>query len=263
MRPWIISSLFLFAPVVFAQDVPADTETVVEPVAEVVPLVAEAGADKNVAVGRNVLFNASASSAPSDQPITYTWDFGDGQTFTGIDASHIYAQPGTYKVKLTATSGDQTSRDSLLASVAEDVVLLIADDSVSRDQIRYYRQYAQRSNTLLVVVRPRNGSQLDYVLSRNIAEQLVASEADLSQAKVVVIWTEQSIGLNALTEVGQILNSSGAATTVGNISFAQKAIVHISDNPSGGALGRIAQTTYNALSPQNEVLKTKRARDPV
>src|SRR3989338_5580482 len=204
MRPWIISSLFLFAPVVFAQDVPADTETVVEPVAEVVPLVAEAGADKNVAVGRNVLFNASASSAHSDQPITYTWDFGDGQTFTGIDASHIYAQPGTYKVKLTATSGDQTSRDSLLASVAEYVVLLIADDSVSRDQIRYYRQYAQRSNTLLVVVRPRNGSQLDYVLSRNIAEQLVASEADLSQAKVVVIWTEQSIGLNALTEVGQI-----------------------------------------------------------
>lgn len=266
MRQWIYGSLILisslFAVPALAQDVPT-AESVTEPVPEIVPLVAEAGADKNVAVGRNVLFNASASSGPTDQPITYTWDFGDGQTFTGIDASHIYAEPGTYKVKLTATSSDQTSRDSLLASVAEDVVLLIADDSVSRDQLRYYRQYAQRSNTLLVVVRPRNGSNLDYILSRNIAEQLVASEADLSQAKVVVIWTEQSIGLNALTEVGQILNSSGATTTVGNISFAQKAIVHISDNPGSGALGRIAQTTYNALAPQYVMLSTVPALEPV
>lgn len=238
-------------------------ETVEEIVPEIVPLIAEAGADKNVAVGRNVLFNASASSGPTDQPITYTWDFGDGQTFTGIDASHIYAQPGTYKIKLTATSADQTSRDSLLVSVAEDVVLLIADDSVSRDQVRYYRQYAQRSGTLLVVVRPQNGSNLDYVLSRNIAEQLVSSETDLSQAKVVMIWTEQSIGLNALTEVGQILSSSGSEITTGNISFAQKAIVHISDNPGSGALGRIAQTTYNTLIPQYIMLTTAPALEPV
>lgn len=267
MHRWL-NTLFIIFSFVWVVPVVAQEETT-EPVSTeevaptIVPLIAEAGADKNVAVGRNVLFNASASSEPSDQPATYTWDFGDGQTFTGIDASHIYAQPGTYKVKLTAASGDQISRDSLLVSVAEDVVLLITDDSVSRDQVRYYRQYAQRSGTLLVIVRPQNGSNLDYVLSRNIAEQLVSSETDLSQAKVVVIWTEQSIGLNALTEVGQILSSSGTANTAGNISFAQKAIVHISSNPGSGALGRIAQTTYNTLLPQYVMLTTGPALEPV
>lgn len=252
-------SLGWLPPVAWAQDAVA-TEPIPEPV---VPLVAEAGADKNVAFGRNVLFNASASSGPTDQTINYTWDFGDGQSFQGIDASHIYAQPGTYKVKLTATAGEQLSRDTLLVSVAEDVVLLIADDTVSKDQLRYYRQYAQRSGTLLVTVRPHNGSTLDYVLTRNIAEQLVSSEADLSQAKVVVIWTEPSIGLNALTEVGRILNSSGSLDAAGAISFAQKAIVHISDRPSSGALGRIAQTTYNTLTPQYVMLTTLPALESV
>ncbi len=229
---------------------------------EIVPLVAEAGPDKNVAVGRNVLFNASASSGPSNATLTYTWDFGDGQTFQGIDASHIYSQPGTYKAKLTVTDGASTSHDTLLVSVAEDVVLLITDDSVSRDQLRYYRQYAQRNGTLLVTVRPQNGSTLDYILTRNVAEQLVASDTDVSQAKVVVVWTEQNIGLNALTEVGRILSSSGEADTSG-ISFAQKAIVQISDRPSSGALGRIAQTTYNTLLPRYVMLTTAPALETI
>lgn len=255
------------ASVVFAQDTAetlSDTENqaVVETTVTDTPLVAEAGPDKNVAVGRNVLFNASASSAPSNATLTYTWDFGDGQTFQGIDASHIYSQPGTYKAKLSVSDGKDTSHDSLLVSVAEDVVLLITDDTVSRDQLRYYRQYAQRSGTLLVSVRPQNGSSLDYILTRNIAEQLVASETDVSQAKVVIVWTEQSIGLNALTEVGRILSSSGEADTSG-ISFAQKAIVQISDRPSSGALGRIAQTTYNTLLPQYVMLTTAPALETI
>ncbi len=259
---WLFTTQFALA-----QDTATDpantTDTpVTEQAIEEVPLVAEAGPDKNVAVGRNVLFNASASSAPSNATLEYTWDFGDGQTFKGIDASHIYDQPGTYKAKLTVSDGKTTSHDSVLVSVAEDVVLLISDDTVSRDQLRYYRQYAQRSGTLLVNVRPQNGSTLDYILTRNVAEQLVASETDVSQAKVVVVWTSQNIGLNALTEVGRILDSSGGADTSG-ISFAQKAIVQISDRPSSGALGRIAQTTYNTLLPQYVMLTTAPALETI
>ncbi|MBI4407314.1 MAG: PKD domain-containing protein [Candidatus Kerfeldbacteria bacterium] len=272
MRPWINTVGFslglvvtiLSTPVSLAQE---EGEDVVTPtdvtLTEQVPLVAEAGADKNVAVGRNVLFDASASSGPSDTTLTYSWDFGDGQTFQGIDASHIYAQPGTYKAKLTVSNGEETSHDSTLVSVAEDVALLIADDSVSRDQLRYYRQYAQRNGTLLVVIRPSDSVTLDYVLTRNVAEQIVSSEADITQAAVVLIWTEQNIGLNALTEVGQILSSGGAATSAGSISFAQKAIIQISDHPSSGALGRIAQTTYNTLLPQYVMLTTAPALEPI
>lgn len=261
----LITLSLLFALPAFGQDVTSENPT---PIAEdatnittSLPLIAEAGADKTVAVGRNVLFDASASSGPSDATITYTWDFGDGQSFQGIDASHIYADPGTYKVKLTASDGTSTAHDSLVAYVAEDVVLMIVDDSVSRDQVRYYRQYAQRNGTLLVAVRPRSGSELDYVQTRNIAEQLVASETDVSQASTVLVWTAQNTGLNALTQLGQILNSGGEGTE--SLSFAQKVIVHISDHPTSGALGRIAQSTYNTLVPQYVLLTTPAALETI
>lgn len=49
--------------------------------------------------------NASDSSGAD----SFTWDFGDGGTGTGIFASHNYTTPGTYTVKLHATSGMMSS----------------------------------------------------------------------------------------------------------------------------------------------------------
>ena len=37
---------------------------------------------------------------------SYQWDFGDGDTATGIEADHGYDLPGTYQVKLTVTDDD-------------------------------------------------------------------------------------------------------------------------------------------------------------
>jgi gliding motility-associated-like protein len=47
--------------------------------------------------------------------LTYLWKFGDGNTATTTNATHTYAAPGTYTVKLIATSGngciDSTSQN--------------------------------------------------------------------------------------------------------------------------------------------------------
>lgn len=42
-------------------------------------------------------------------PMTYTWDFGDGQTSTEQNPSHIYTQRGTYTVSLTVKNAYGTS----------------------------------------------------------------------------------------------------------------------------------------------------------
>jgi chitodextrinase len=58
----------------------------------------------NPADHQQVLFDASTSEAPSNNPIAaYSWNFGDGGTETGKIVSHDYNSAGTYVIRLTVT----------------------------------------------------------------------------------------------------------------------------------------------------------------
>jgi PKD repeat protein len=57
-------------------------------------------APANAATGAPVLFDASASLDPDDDPLVARWDFGDGHTATGLKVTHTYAKPGNYPVTL-------------------------------------------------------------------------------------------------------------------------------------------------------------------
>lgn len=69
-------------------------------------------APESASDGVDVAFNVAG---PTDsQPVTtpettpkpeYTWDFGDGGTAVGSQATHAFAQPGQYKVTLKVTEG--------------------------------------------------------------------------------------------------------------------------------------------------------------
>ena len=48
-------------------------------------------------VGTPVYFQNQSTGATS-----YLWDFGDGNTSTAVNASHVYSSAGTYTVKLHA-----------------------------------------------------------------------------------------------------------------------------------------------------------------
>ncbi|MFA6388900.1 MAG: 7TM domain-containing protein, partial [Patescibacteria group bacterium] len=247
----------------------ADTNPTVTPAtpAEVIttieakPLHAEAGPDKNVAIGRNVLFDASASTGPSEQALNYVWDFGDGQSFQGIDASHIYKQPGVYKAKLTVSDGINISRDYTLVTVAREVMLLVTDDSVAKTDIKQLKQTAKNNGILLVSVKPTNTATTNYTLSQSIAEQLVAASDDLNQAKTILIWTNANVGLTALTETERILSSSNDEKKASTISFKQKTIVRVDEHPTSVASGRLVQSTYNTLQPNYILLTTSAALD--
>jgi hypothetical protein len=54
--------------------------------------------------GTHVTFSASGSD-PDGDPLTYTWDFGDGTTDRGPSLFHVFYDEGQFRVTLTVSDG--------------------------------------------------------------------------------------------------------------------------------------------------------------
>ncbi|WP_299898833.1 glycoside hydrolase family 48 protein [uncultured Aquimarina sp.] len=58
-----------------------------------------------------VSFDASTSSDPNGDALTYNWDFGNGQTSSVVDPLITYTAIGSYLVTLTVSDGQNTSSE--------------------------------------------------------------------------------------------------------------------------------------------------------
>jgi mono/diheme cytochrome c family protein len=94
------------------------TATISEPVMNLAPI-AHPGGPYTGEPGQAILFDGSASADPNGDPLTYSWDFGDGATGSGVSPSHSYAADGVYSVMLTVNDGEF---DSAPATTAADIV---------------------------------------------------------------------------------------------------------------------------------------------
>jgi len=98
---------------VTAYDVDGNESDFSEELSYTVPVVdvnnpPQAVASANPTIGDAPLivdFDASGSSDPDYDPLTCTWDFGDGHSGSGMSISHEYTSPGTYTVTLTVDDG--------------------------------------------------------------------------------------------------------------------------------------------------------------
>jgi PKD repeat protein len=82
------------------------------------PPQADAGDSVSGKVRRDITFDGTGSSDPDGNIVSYAWEFGDGNTGTGPNPTHSYADAGKYFVTLTVTDSDgATNSDATLADV--------------------------------------------------------------------------------------------------------------------------------------------------
>ncbi len=82
---------------------------------------ASAGEPYSGKVNESITFNASYSSDPNQDVLSYYWDFGDGTNSTGKIISHVYTAVGVYNVTLTVSdSHGKTDSDRTIASVIKE-----------------------------------------------------------------------------------------------------------------------------------------------
>ena len=72
-----------------------------------------------------VNFDASGSTDPNGDILTYSWDFGDGQQGSGKDVQHGYSSAGSFEIVLTVT--DPGGLNAVTSQSAALVVPLVPE----------------------------------------------------------------------------------------------------------------------------------------
>jgi len=70
-----------------------------------------------------VQYDASTSTDPDGDTLTYGWNFGDGTTGSAVSGFHTYATPGTYEIQLVVTdarANTSTLSRSVLVTTPEN-----------------------------------------------------------------------------------------------------------------------------------------------
>ena len=104
--------------------------------------------DLNGFVGQPLGFDATFSTDPKNNIVSYDWDFGDGSPHGSTQAiSRVYAATGKYTVTLTITDGDGLTDSTTLA-----ITVLAADQvGLFNSNIKYsvsWNRHAANSDSL-------------------------------------------------------------------------------------------------------------------
>jgi PKD repeat protein len=210
--------------------------------------------DTTPAPGQSVAFSVSASNDTDGQIVSYEWDFDDGSTATGENATHTFSSLGTYNVTLTVTdNGGATASETVTVTVREPgptVALEPAEQEVSTGGTEAYE----------LVVRGADNGVASYEFDLASSNTSVAAISSVD-----VVGTDPS---DALTDVTVASNGSSASITVGTASISATGNVTIATvdvdigtvgtatlSPSNVSVGDTSADTYTLDSVDDATLE--------
>ncbi|WP_461866121.1 PKD domain-containing protein [Thermococcus sp.] len=157
------------------------------------PPVARFTVQGNMSVNSELTFDASWSTDPGEDSLTYSWDFGDGAVLTTSDptVTHTYTQAGNYTVILTVSDGEG-GIDMV------SLVLEISEVGVIKNITVISRSEAFRKLTTLAQMWTAG-----YLYYRAEYEELIA------RAKELEVDNETLASITLLHEEAEILIAEG------------------------------------------------------
>jgi len=119
---------------------------------------AAAGADIEANVGEEIVLDASESSDPENDSLTFSWDLDDSdgisEDATGIEINYAYHQAGSYTVTLTVSDGEFADTDTLTIDILPAV-------------------YSDKIVITEILPRPSSGSDNEFIELKNIGSETI------------------------------------------------------------------------------------------
>lgn len=175
-----------------------------------------------------VTFDATASTAPCSEIITYFWDFGDGEVGSGSTAMHPYTSQGTFVARLSMT--DKSGNTNLVP--LDHVVQIPCSMSISPTN----QEFPGSGGSGGINVTAPSGC--DWTVLNNSAWILITSELTGSGNGVVKFELRQNLRLGSRQGSVAVAGNTYSVTQRGNCSFSISP--QLQSFTSAGGTGNVA-----------------------
>jgi PKD repeat protein len=166
-------------------------------------------------VGETVDFDASASYDPDGTIASYTWDFGDATTGSGMTTNHIYTSADTYTVTLTVTDNDGLSDTATQDITVTEVAAITAQVNIDPDTLNL----ESKGKTITCYIKlPKGYSARDIDISTVILDGVISAERGETDENVLMVKFNRAEVIQYINDVLHMTEGEVTLTITGSLA---------------------------------------------
>ncbi len=217
-------------------------------------------APDDIAVGRTIILDASASHATGERT-QYVWTIEETKQVIGRNVEAIFTpeKPGTFTFRLTVKTTDLSGKIEQVSALHSVIVfkrkiVVIADASADREALLMSEVFAEEQGVFLKLIEPPESAGT-IGIEDDIYRKLSEQKQVLLNASSIVVWGNGIAGVQALIRAVQ--SDPDAALSMHN----QTIVLITSRNLN--ILARSTRGAYSFLKPEQIIISRKEVVKPL